>query len=128
MRGDPGGRKRSRKLLFLAYEKQDPAYANLLEVSSLLGKTSTELLEIRSGAISLGAPPESLEFIDKTMIAAKRVENSSTARKYISEATSFAKTQAQIQLAEAESAPHGPSFAWMRRTRSTGILPESIGI
>ena len=91
--------------IFLAYEKQDPAYANLLEVSSLLGKTSTELLEIRSGAISLGAPPESLEFIDKTMIAAKRVENSSTARKYISEATSFAKTQAQIQLAEAESAP-----------------------
>ena len=102
--GDEANRKIAESI-YVSYENKDPAYASLLEVSSLLGKTSAELSEIRSGAVSLGATSESLEFIDKTMIAAKRVENLSIARKYISEATSFAKTQAQIQLAEAESAP-----------------------
>jgi hypothetical protein len=102
--GDEANRKIAESI-YVSYENKDPAYASLLEVSSLLGKTSTELSEIRSGAISLGAPLKSLEFIDTKMIEAKRVENLSTARKYLSEATSFAKTQAQIQLAEAESAP-----------------------
>ena len=91
--------------IYLAYENQDPAYASLLEVSSLLGKTSTELLEIRSGAVSLNAPEKRLEFLDKTLKEVERLEESQEARKYLEKATSLAKTQAQIQLAQAEKAP-----------------------
>ena len=91
--------------IYQSYLNNEPAkYIGLLEVSSLLGKSYQELLDIESGALSLNAPKPALDFLRKQIGIAQRVEKDAKNLDYIKNSTSFAKTQGQITLATQENA------------------------
>lgn len=87
------------KGIYTGWLNKDAPYKGLLDPEGLIGKSAQDLRDTKAVATSLGAKPEDFSVLDQLLESTEIVENDAKAQAYITGASSYNRTVAQIEAA-----------------------------
>ena len=87
------------KGIYTGWLNKDAPYKGLLDPEGLIGKSAQDLRDTKAVATKLGAKPEDFEVLDELLTATEIVESDAAAQSYITGASSYNRTVAQIEAA-----------------------------
>ena len=87
------------KGIYTAWLNQDKPYKGLLDPEGLIGKSAQDLRSTKAVAEKLGAQKNDLVILEQLLKSAELVENDAETQTYLTGATSYNRTVAQIEAA-----------------------------
>lgn len=87
------------KGIYTGWLNKDAPYKGLLDPEGLIGKSAQDLRDTKAVATKLGAKPEDFAVLDELLAATEIVESDAAAQSYITGASSYNRTVAQIEAA-----------------------------